>query len=239
MEAKVGLCKSLKQQKILQDKLMDIEGRNRRNNIRIFGIPKDIEGDSAITYVQKLLTTEFSLPSDVSLQIQCAHRTLAQKSNHNSPPRSIIVNFLELSIKEMVLKKAWQKKIVVEGRQLIFDHDYATEVVQKRKEYSGIKKILKERGISFQTPLTRMRIHLVSGPKLNESAREAALDLRRQGLTVELPRPTTDLDTTLEGLQQGLTWQRVGWSDTTALGQRGGDGATKEKLQEFERIPQQ
>ena len=70
----------------------------------------------------------------------------------------------------MILKKAWQKKIALEGRQLIFDHDYATEVVQKRKAYIGIKKALKEKGIRFQTPLTKMRIHWDSGPKLYETA---------------------------------------------------------------------
>ncbi|KAF3854205.1 hypothetical protein F7725_022260 [Dissostichus mawsoni] len=40
MEVKDALCKSLKQQQMLQDKLTDIEGRSRRNNIRIFGIPR-------------------------------------------------------------------------------------------------------------------------------------------------------------------------------------------------------
>ncbi|KAF3851605.1 hypothetical protein F7725_013377 [Dissostichus mawsoni] len=105
MEVKDALCKSLKQQQMLQDKLTDIEGRN-------------------------------------------------------GPEESLA------------------KKIVVEGRPLIFDHDYATEVVQKRKAYNGIKKLLKEKGIRFQTPLTKMRIHWDDGPKLYGSAQEAACDMR-------------------------------------------------------------
>ena len=204
---KEALCKSLKQQQILQDKLTDIEGRSRRNNICIFGIPEDKEGDSAPKYVHQLLTTELSLPPNVNLQIQRAHRALAQKPNCNSPPRSMIVHFLEFMVKEMVLKKAWQKKIVVEGRPLIFDHDYATEVVQKHKAYSGIKKLLKERGTRFQTPLTKMRIHGDDGPKLYGPAQEAACDMRKRGFSVgPTGSAAPDHEATLERLHQGLPW---------------------------------
>ncbi|KAF3844084.1 hypothetical protein F7725_016132 [Dissostichus mawsoni] len=103
------------------------------------------------------------------------------------------------------------KKIVVEGRPLIFDHDYATEVVQKRKAYNGIKKLLKEKGIRFQTPLTKMRIHWDDGPKLYGSAQEAACDMRKRGFSVGptgLAAP--DHEATLERLQQAMPWQRVG-----------------------------
>ncbi|KAK1896470.1 LINE-1 retrotransposable element ORF1 protein [Dissostichus eleginoides] len=233
MEVKDALCKSLKQQQMLQDKLTDIEGRSRRNNIRIFGIPEDKEGDSAPKYLHQLLTTELSLPPNVNLQIQRAHRALAQKPNINSPPRSMIVHFLEFTVKEMVLKKAWQKKIVVEGRPLIFDHDYATEVVQKRKAYNGIKKLLKEKGIRFQTPLTKMRIPWDDGPKLYGSAQEAACDMRKRGFSVGptgLAAP--DHEATLERLQQAMPWQRVGER------REGTARSAKEKLQEFERITQ-
>ena len=39
----------------------------------------------------------------------------------------------------MILKRAWQKKLQVGGKQIFFDHDYPTEIVQKRKAYGGIK----------------------------------------------------------------------------------------------------
>ncbi|KAF3837846.1 hypothetical protein F7725_009614 [Dissostichus mawsoni] len=133
----------------------------------------------------------------------------------------------------MVLKKAWPKKIVVEGWPLIFDHDYATEVVQKRKAYSGIKKLLKERGIRFQTPLTKMRIHWDDGLKLYGSAQEAACDMRKRGFSVGPTGSTApDHEATLESLHQGLPWQRVGE-------RRDGTARRKEeKLQEFERFTQ-
>jgi hypothetical protein len=35
---------------------------------------------------------------------------------------------------------------------VFFDHDYAGEILKRRKEYTPIKKALKEKGIRFQTP---------------------------------------------------------------------------------------
>lgn len=52
----------------------------------------------------------------------------------------------------MVLRarKAWKKKIKVGASFIYFDHDYPYEIVKKRKEYTAIKKLLKEKNIWFQ-----------------------------------------------------------------------------------------
>lgn len=55
------------------------------------------------------------MPVDNNLQIQQAHRALVQKPSPGATPRSIVVNFLQFETKEMILKKAWQKKIHVVG----------------------------------------------------------------------------------------------------------------------------
>ena len=98
----------------------------------------------------------------------------------------MIVNYQTYETKEMILKKAWQKKIKVGDRQIFFDHDYATEIVQKRKAYSGIKTILQEKGIRFQTPLAKICIHWNNGVKTYGSAREAAQDMKERGYSVEI-----------------------------------------------------
>ena len=47
----------------------------------------------------------------------------------------------------------------LQNKRVYFDHDYATDMQNKRKEYTPVKKALKENGVRFQTPLT------TSGPK--------------------------------------------------------------------------
>ncbi|CAL8358550.1 unnamed protein product [Merluccius merluccius] len=44
-----------------------------------------------------------------------------------------------------------------------------------------------EKGIRFQMPLTKMRIHWEAGPRTFESMQEAAKELHRRGITVETP----------------------------------------------------
>lgn len=58
-------------------------------------------------------------------------------------------------MEEMILKKAWLKQI--DGKPIFFNHNYANKVVQKCKAYAELKKVLKEKGIKFQTPLTRIK----------------------------------------------------------------------------------
>lgn len=227
---KEALVKSMERQKTMQEKLTDMEGRSRRNNIRVYGVPEGKEGDSVPDFMDQLLKSELALTADMNLKIQHAHRASARKPEKNQPPRVIVVNFMEFNTKEAVLKKAWGKKIMIEGQRLSFDHDYATEVVQKRKAYTGIKKLLKEKGIRFQTPLDKMRIHWDSGTRTYGSAREAAQELKKTGYSVEVPGSSTaEPSREMEQLLRAPVWQRAGETSRDAA-QR-----ARERLQEFER----
>uniref|UniRef100_A0A3Q3DZE8 L1 transposable element RRM domain-containing protein n=1 Tax=Hippocampus comes TaxID=109280 RepID=A0A3Q3DZE8_HIPCM len=143
------LTVSLEHQRKLQQKVADLEGRSRRNNIRIWGLKEGVERDSTTDYVDKLIHKELGISEDIQLEIQRAHRALAPKAQLNKPPRAMIVNFLRFNIKENVLKTAWRTPLQVEGNRVTFDHDYAIEVAAKRREYAGLKKILKEKRIRF------------------------------------------------------------------------------------------
>uniref|UniRef100_A0A3B3XUC2 L1 transposable element RRM domain-containing protein n=1 Tax=Poecilia mexicana TaxID=48701 RepID=A0A3B3XUC2_9TELE len=149
-------------QRKTQLKVLDLESRSRRSNVRVFGVPEGQEGNSTTQYIETLLRSQLQLPEDLDLKIQRAHRTLTSKPPPESPPRGIIVNFLEFSTKEKILREVWKKGKIQVGSSIIhFDHDYAPEIVKKRREYNAIKKALKVKGIRFQTPFTNIRIHWI------------------------------------------------------------------------------
>ncbi|KAK1890959.1 LINE-1 retrotransposable element ORF1 protein [Dissostichus eleginoides] len=164
--------------------------------------------ESVTKYVEQLLSTELELQEGnvINLKIQRAHRALAQKPPPTATPRSIVVNFLQFDTKEVILKKAWQKKISVGGKRIFFDHDYATAVVQKRKSYLGIKKVLKDKGIRFQTPLAKIRIYWEAGVKTYDDAIDAARDMRERGLEMEVPGRAA---APVEERRAQPVWQRV------------------------------
>lgn len=180
--ANSALEQSLMEQKALRDKIDALESRSRRGNLRIYGVPEQSEAGSVIQFVERLIAREKLIEEGVDPQIQRAHRSLAPKPGPNAPPRSIIVNFLQYRIKETILRNAWKKKIQIGDRYISFDNDYTADVMQKRREYKSVKATLKERGVRFQTPFTRMRIHWDSGPQMYNSAADAMKDLRRRGL---------------------------------------------------------
>lgn len=228
------LQETLKEQRALLGKVDDLESRGRRNNLRIYGVREEIEGSSVIQFVEKLLVSEKLIEEGTDAQIQRAHRSLGPKPSSDTPPRSIVVNFLQYRVKDAVLRNAWKKKIQLGDKTLSFDHDYTTDVIQQRKAYKKVKLVLKENGIRFQTPYTRMRIHWESGQQTYNCAEEAERELHRRGL---LPGGHIGVDnangsgtSATRRLDQTSSWQRV-----HRRGERETAKRARERLQEFQR----
>lgn len=65
--------------------------------------------------------------------------------------------------------------------------DYPTEIQKKRKAYTPIRRLLKEKGLCFQTPPpAKLCIFFDSGPTTYNSAAEAMENLVKKVLTLLL-----------------------------------------------------
>lgn len=184
--AKEVLSQTLSNQDKIQAKLTDLEARSRRNNVRVYGIPEDAEGSNLQEFIERFIETELSI-QDVNLGIQRCHRVLGPKPPQNATPRSVLIYFLEYRTKELVLCSAWKKgEIRLDQQRIYFDQDYPAETQKKRKAYAPIRKLLKEKGLRFQTsPPAKLRVFFDGGPVLYNSATEAIEDLKKRGLTPE------------------------------------------------------
>lgn len=94
-EATKALSSCLEQRRVLQQKLMDLESRSRRNNICIFRVAEGEEENSVPQFIEKLLKCELPLLQDMDLKIQRAHLSLVKKCLPKAIPRPIIINFQE------------------------------------------------------------------------------------------------------------------------------------------------
>lgn len=154
------------------------------------------------------------------------------------PPRSIIVNFLQFAVKETVLKLAWQKQIQVQSHPISFNHNYAAEIMQKRKGYNGIKKVLKEEKIRFQTPFTKIHIHWSDETRTYNTPDEVEKDLMDRGI-IRKSMANNDggsasdprINPHEERLQSCMTWQSAGNKDAEK------NLRVQQKFQEFQRMP--
>ncbi|KAJ4932446.1 hypothetical protein JOQ06_010868 [Pogonophryne albipinna] len=149
------------------------------------------------------LETELSESTGLNnLGIARAHRALGPKPAETATPRSTVVRFLKYTSKEEMWRVAWRNSITVDGNRVFFDHDYATGVMDKRKEYLPIKKVVKEEGVRFHTPMTKMRVFLDSETVTYESTDQAAEDLQAKGFRIP---------PTLEGRPRGAMQLSSGW----------------------------
>lgn len=202
---------------------------------------ENAEGPSVATMVENLIKTELGeklgLNQGDDLGIERAHRSLAQQPPAGRPPRSIVVRFLQYTVKEKVLNAAWEKtEIYVQNKRVYFDHDYAEEVLRKRKEYIPIKRKLKEKNIRFQTPLTRLRAHFSSGTVTYHSAVEAAEDLTTQGFIFDKRFPRNETaGITEDTLHILMPWRTVGSNRRDVRKDR--QGQIRDKLSRCRRDP--
>lgn len=179
-----------------ETKLLDQEGRSRRDNIRLYNVPEGSEGTSTTMFVEKLLRDTLEIPPTTDLGIERAHRALAPKPSGNGgdKPRSIIIKFHRYKIKEEILRKAWAKKVFLNERPIYFDQDYPPAIVQKRKEYSEAKRVLKQKQIRFQTPFpAKLRVFYDDETRLYQSAEEATADMKDRGLPISVITPRESL----------------------------------------------
>lgn len=227
------LVQLLENQRALQEKVSDMEGRARRKNIRIYGVPENSEGSSVTTFVENLIKEHLGedFGPDRALGIERAHRALGPKPPPNAPPRSIIVRFLRFSVKEEILRTAWNKGVHIQNKRVYFDHDYSLEVQKRRREYIPVKKALKDNGIRFQTPLSKMRVFYASGNVLYNTASQAAEDLRKRGIAVG----KITLGNQTNRMTEDTIKQLLPWETQTAHCGGGFQQHVREKLQAFRR----
>lgn len=216
-----------------EDKLLDQEGRSRRENLRIYNIPEGAEGSSMIEFVEQLLRDTLELPLTMEIEIERAHRALAQRpsGNNDDKPRSIVIRFLRYKTKEEILRKTWEKKkVLLNERQIYFDQDYPPAVLQKRKEYTEAKRVLKQNKIRFQTPFpARLRVFYEDGTRLYQTVKEATTDMKARGLPVSVVTPRESL---AEQLSRSA-WETVGGTRRETGGAR--EKNIQERLRPFRR----
>lgn len=106
----------LKTQARHDEKLTDQEGRARRDNIRLYVVPENEEGDSMTSFVEKLIRENLDIPPGTKLHIERAHRVLAPKPASTERPRSTVVKFHHYKTKEDILRKVWIKKDITEKK---------------------------------------------------------------------------------------------------------------------------
>lgn len=229
------LAEMLKLQARLEAKITDQESRSRRENIRIYGLPEGAENESPSmsAFVEQLFRENLAIPDETSLQIERAHRSPGPLPPEETQPRSVLVRFLSYKMKETILRLAWQKKgFTWHGKRINLDNDYAPRILQKRREYGEVRRVLKDRQIPFQTLYpARLRVKFDDKTQVYDTVEEATQDLSNRGFTVDIIKPP---ETMMEQLRR-LTWERSSRRTGGRARHATREANFKEKLQAYRR----
>lgn len=178
----------LRREARLTAKQDDMENRLRRNNIRVYGIPEEAEGKEMVPFMVEFFRTTLTLKDDVEIKLERAHRAIAPKPKTKASTRSIIVRFLDFSVKQAVLQQAWkQRDITFQGQKVYFDQDYSPDVQRKRKKVREVIKRLREKNIKAQSAYpAQLKVFLDTGVKVFPSLLEAQSFLKELGVAAEI-----------------------------------------------------
>ena len=110
----------------VSEKLIELEDRSRRNNLRFDGLTEDTNEtwDDCERKIQKILSDKLEITEDV--EIERCHRMGKRKGNR---PRTIICKFLRFKDKQKILKNA--KKLKNSG--IYIYEDFCNDTMELRK----------------------------------------------------------------------------------------------------------
>uniref|UniRef100_A0A3P9J1C5 L1 transposable element RRM domain-containing protein n=1 Tax=Oryzias latipes TaxID=8090 RepID=A0A3P9J1C5_ORYLA len=133
----------------LSQKCEDLEGRSRRNNIRVVGVPEGSEGSRATDFVATLLQDLLSLDSKPVLDL--AHRSLGARPRDGDPPRPFIARVNLFQQRNEILRKAGASApLLYQGKRVMIFPDFTATVSKKRAAFAKVKKELRScPGVKF------------------------------------------------------------------------------------------
>ncbi|KAJ1177278.1 hypothetical protein NDU88_002539 [Pleurodeles waltl] len=90
----------------LHSKVVDLEDRSRRDNIRLLGFPEEIEGADVQSFLKNILPQLTGLAFNPPLEFQRSHRLGPKHREGANNPRPIIACFLRHTQARQLLQKA-------------------------------------------------------------------------------------------------------------------------------------
>lgn len=132
----------------LRHKVIDLEARSRRQNIKIVGLPEKVENgrptEFLIKFIPDLLgASNFSKP----LEVDRAHR-LGRQLGEDARPRVMIARIHHFQMKEKILQLARQQfPLRYEGRPIHIFPDLPAEIMKQRQAFNDVRKQLRSAGV--------------------------------------------------------------------------------------------
>ncbi|KAK1900600.1 LINE-1 retrotransposable element ORF1 protein [Dissostichus eleginoides] len=173
--------------------IKEVEGPGGRNNIHMIGVPEGKEGKRPREFISQLLTDLLSL--EQKPLIDRCHRSLRQRPSDGQPPRPFILRLHYYHAVEDILRKAaGSGNLIYQGKRIQLFPDYPPTVVNRRREFTPAREILRNKpGVRYGL-LYPARLIVTHGDQQQHSFTDpkAALDYARRHFGAPEARPIPD-----------------------------------------------
>lgn len=131
----------------LRGKCEDMEGRVRRCNVRILGVPEE-QNSSSTASVSKLLKEMLGMDKDIL--VDRSHRSLMPK-RQDGKPRAIVTKLYYYQACAEILRRARsQAPLRFNGKPIAMFLDYTTPVARERVAFTEVRRLLRDQqGVCF------------------------------------------------------------------------------------------
>ncbi|KAM4029694.1 uncharacterized protein ACNLHF_022451 [Anomaloglossus baeobatrachus] len=147
-EQEAGYASHNIQLQYLAEMLDDAENRNRRNNIRVCGIPETVEHTALEGTLCHIFKDILQVPIDSPLELDRAHRALGPKAMDPEFPRDVICKVHKYKLKDNIMAQAQKlDNISFKGQKILILPDLSKWTLQKRKALRPLLDILRQRNI--------------------------------------------------------------------------------------------
>ena len=137
--------------RFLEGRAEDAEGRARRSNIRVVGLPEGAEGSNTVQFMEDWLRT-FTPLEELSpfFSIERAHRVPSRRPAPGSPSRPLLAKLFHYRDRDAILRAARAKgNLEVEGNHIMIFPDYTLAVQHQRSTFQAVKKRLRDLGLKY------------------------------------------------------------------------------------------
>ncbi|KAK1896881.1 LINE-1 retrotransposable element ORF1 protein [Dissostichus eleginoides] len=133
----------------LNAKLVEYEDRDRRVNLRIYGLPEHSEEKDALSFLKTALPDILQTDFPGGLDLERAHRSLVPIRT-GAPPRPFVVSFLRFQQKEHMRNVAREiGDVRWKTHEISFYQDFSKATQDRRRSFLECKRLLHSAKIPF------------------------------------------------------------------------------------------
>ena len=148
------------------DKLDEYEGRMRRNNVRITGVPEKMEGPTVDLFVEDLVSKGLKVKGLSNyFSVERAHRVPGGRPRPGAPPRTIIARIFNFRDRDAILQEARkQPPVKIDNASISFFPDFTLRVQKQRRDFLAVKKRMRDQGLKYSM-LFPARLRVITNNK--------------------------------------------------------------------------